>query len=84
MISYIRDALKRLHHTCPQKTQDKPYPHVKLTYVIKSQCATNEDDSPVLSPANKKFIQKVTGTFVYYAGAIDDTILLALGSIATQ
>ena len=26
MLSYIREALKRFHHTCPQKPQDRPYP----------------------------------------------------------
>ena len=53
-------------------------------YGAKSQYTTDKDDSPVFSSAEKKLIQEVTGTFLYYARAIDDTMLLALGSIATQ
>ena len=57
MLSYVRDDLKCFHHTCPRKLQDQPYPHVKLTYGAKEQYATNEYDSPMLSPVNKKFNQ---------------------------
>ena len=84
MISYVRYALKRFHHTYPQKPQDQTYPHVKPMYGSKAQYATNKNDPPMLSPANKKFIQDVTGTFLYYAGAIDSIILPALGYIATK
>ena len=52
MLYYVRYSLKRFHHTCPQKPQDQPYPHVKPTYGAKSQYATNKDHSPMLSPAN--------------------------------
>ena len=32
----------------------------------------------------KSFVQEVTGTFLYYTGAVDATMLTALGSIETQ
>ena len=48
------------------------------------QYAASEDESPAVSPEKKKIIQEVTGTFLYYARAIDATMLPALGSIATQ
>ena len=35
-------------------------------------------------PAGKNFIQEVTRKFLYYARAIDSTIIPALGSITTQ
>ena len=40
--------------------------------------------SPPLSKVDKKIVQEVTGTFLYYAPAFDSTMLRALGSIATQ
>ena len=41
-------------------------------------------NSQLLSPADKTFIQEVTGTFLYYACNIDATMLPALGLLATQ
>ena len=40
--------------------------------------------SPPLSKEDKKYVQEVVGTFLYYAGCVDSTMLTALGSIATQ
>lgn len=39
---------------------------------------------PLLNKTPKKFIQEVTGTFLFYARAVDTTILIALGSLATE
>ena len=38
----------------------------------------------MLSPANNKFVQEVTGTFLNYDRAIDTTMLPPIVSIATQ
>ncbi len=40
--------------------------------------------SPPLSKEDKKYVQEVVGTFLYYAQCVDSTMLTALGSIATQ
>jgi len=37
-----------------------------------------------LSKEDKTFIQEVIGVFLYYARAVDCTMLAALGSLATQ
>ena len=60
------------------------YPHAKITYGYKAQYATAEDNSQLLAPADKIFIQELTGTFLYYARAIDATMLPALGLLANQ
>ena len=84
MLDYVTDALKRFHHARPRKAQDQPHAHLKTIYGAKKQYAPDDDDSPPLSKADKKFVQEVTGTFLYYARAVDLTMLTALGSIATQ
>ena len=84
MVLYVQDALTRLHHSRLHKPQHQPYPHAKITYGGKAQYATAEENYQLLSPADKKFIQEVTGTFLYYARAIDATILPELGSLETQ
>ena len=57
MLSYVKDALTRFHHSRPKKPQHQTHPHAKITYRDKAQYATAEDNSQLLSPAEKKFIQ---------------------------
>ena len=41
------------------------------------------DNSPNLPPALIKYIQQVTGKFLYYARAIDNTMIHAINDIAS-
>ena len=84
MLSYVQDALTRFHQSRPHKPQQQPYPHAKITYGNKAQYATAEDNSQLLSPTDKKFIQEVTAMFLFYPHAIDATMLPALGLLSTQ
>ena len=84
MPEYIQDALTRFHHSKPMKPQDQPHPHIPPKYGAKQQFAEDDDGSPPLDKAGKKFIQEVVGTLLYYSRAVDCTMLAALGSIATQ
>ena len=84
MLSYVQGVLTSFHHSRPNKPQHQPYPQVKVTYGEKAQYATADDNSQPLSPIGKKIIQEVTGTFLYYARAIDAIMLPALDSLETQ
>jgi hypothetical protein len=53
-------------------------------YSATKQYAEAIDTSPPLSKEEKKYVQEVVGTFLYYAQCVDSTMLTALGSIATQ
>jgi hypothetical protein len=46
------------------------------------QYAKNNDATKLLSKEEKKYIQQVLGTFLYYGQAVDSTMLTALSSIA--
>ena len=48
------------------------------------QYAKGADDSPLLVKADKKFVQQVTGVFLFYARAVDSTMLTALSAIASE
>ena len=48
------------------------------------QFAETEDNSPLLNKPDKTFIKEVIGIFLYYACAVDCTMLPALKSLATQ
>jgi hypothetical protein len=48
------------------------------------QYTEDTDTSALLPKEDKKFIQEVIGTFLYYVQCVNSTMLAALGSIATQ
>eukprot|EP00804_Cyclotella_cryptica_P004492 CCRYP_017634-RA/>CCRYP_017634-RA protein AED:0.15 eAED:0.15 QI:0/0/0/1/1/1/2/0/934 len=84
MPGYCKKAGHRFHHPVPSKPQHQPYPHTPRTYGAKQQFVDTADDSALLSNTDKTFIQEVIGVFLYYARAVDCTMLPALGSLATQ
>ena len=84
MPQYVSKALKHFKHQVPNKPQNQPYPHVLLKYGAKVQYAAAMDDSPKLDKKGKKFIQEVIGTFLFYAHAINSTMLTALSEIASE
>ena len=62
--------------------QHQPYPHITPIYGAKAQYVEAEDLSPPLSISDKKNIQELTGTFMYYAQAVNPNTMTALGSIS--
>ena len=84
MLDYIPEALARFQHKAPRTPQYQPYPHVKPTYGATKQYAEENDVSEPASMAEKKYIQEVIGTFLYYARCVDATMLPGLGLLSTQ
>jgi hypothetical protein len=84
MLNYVPEAFIRFQRAPRTKPQHQPYPHIKPTYGATKQYAETIDTSPPLSNEDKKYVQKVVGTFLYYARCIDSTMFTALGSIAIQ
>ena len=84
MLKYVPQALTRFKHRAPKKPQHQPHPHVKPKYGATKQYTPGADTSPLLSKEDKKYVQEVVGTFLYYARAVDCTMLPALSTIATQ
>jgi hypothetical protein len=81
---YVDAALKRFKHAKPTKPQNQPYPHNPKQYGSKAQYAETTDNTPLLNKDDKRFIQEVTGTFLFYARAVDATMLTALSSLAAE
>ena len=84
MPNYILKILKRLCHPTPSTPQYSPHEHFPVIFGGKGtrQYATAPDLSPPLpSPT---YIQQVVGSLLYYARALDNTILPALNDISTQ
>ena len=86
MPDYVSNALKRLQHTIKVYPQYSPHQHNSIKYSTQQerQYAMKEDTSPHLLPTEIKHVRSIVGTFLYYARAIDCTMLPALAQIAQQ
>ena len=83
MPGYCSEALTRFRHEAT-KILDQPNQHAVPVYEANIQYAKEANKSALLNPVDKTFIQQVTGTFLYYARAVDATMLLALSAIASD
>ena len=84
MPNYIPDSLKRFKRKKPKKWQGSPHQHTVPNYDAKQQFTKAESNEPVLGKETKKYIQQVLGTFLYYAHAVDPTMLVALSAITSE
>jgi hypothetical protein len=84
MLDYVPEALARFQHKPPRTPQHQAYPHIKPTYGATAQYTNDVNTTPLSDKEGKKYIQEVIGTFLYYARCVDSTMLMALGSLATQ
>jgi hypothetical protein len=84
MPGYIERALSRFQHSKPGKPQDNPYKYLQPEYGARVQYAPDADVSPLLDAAGKKRVQEILGTLLYYARAVDPTMLVTISSLSTQ
>ncbi len=76
--------LPKYGHVAPLKPQHCPYLPNPINYGKDNQAPSPLDDSPLLDEAGKKHVQQIVGSFLYYARAVDLTILMALSEISSQ
>ena len=84
MPGYIERALARFDHPKPKKPQDNPFKYIPPEYGAKIQYAPDEDQSEPLDEKGKKRIQEILGTLLYYARAVDPTILVTISHLSSQ
>jgi hypothetical protein len=84
MSKYVMKQLTHYSHPVPLKPQHCPFTPNPVTYGKNNQAPNPTNNSPLLDNAGKKRIQQVVGSFLYYARAVNPTILMALSNIATQ
>ena len=82
MPGYVKRALLRFQHPNPSRPEHAPHAWNKPDY--SSQPPTVEIDlSAPLDKAGIKRLQEIVGTFLFYARAIDNTMLVALNEIGS-
>ena len=81
----IPDILKKLNHPSPSKPQHSPHKHIPILYGQKGSRQWIEEEKSIPLPTNKiKQIQSIIGSLLYYARALDNTMLPALNEIAAS
>jgi hypothetical protein len=84
MPGYISAAQHKFQHPTPKRPQDSPHVWNQPVYGSKIQYTPDADTSPRLEGPAITRIQKIIGTLLFYGIAVDPTLLVALGSIASE
>jgi hypothetical protein len=83
MLGYVSNVLCRFQHDAPKHPEHTPSRYVTPVYRAKTQYATT-NETPPLTAQKCVTIQKVTGYVLYYARAVDPTVLMQLNNISTE
>ena len=84
MPGYIARALQRFQHPTPPVPEHSPHPWQRPTYGATTQYAPPPDTSASIAAPDKLRLQEVLGTLLYYARALDSTLLTAISELATE
>jgi hypothetical protein len=83
MLGYVSNILSKFQHDAPYHPQHSPSRYVTPVYGARTQYAT-KDETPPLTAKQCLTIQKFTASVLYYARAVDPTVLMPLNDIATE
>ena len=83
MPAYFPTALHIFQHKPPDCAQYAPYPWNKTIHGKQIWLSTQKRSPPHLNPAYTNCVQSINGKNMYYALAVDSTILPAINNIFT-
>jgi hypothetical protein len=83
MPGYVSNVLNKFQHDAPKHPQHTSSKYVMPVYGAKTQYAT-KDETPPLTAKQCLTIQKGTGSVLYYARAVDPTVLMPINDIAAE
>lgn len=84
MPNYVRKALERFNVEVANHVTDSPLRYTPPSYGSGKQQYVKEDTSLPLSAEETKRIQQIVGVFLFYARAIDSTMLMPNNRFASQ
>ena len=84
MPGYIRKKLQEYMHSIPRRIQHCPYSPEPNRFGAGAQAPLVPDDTAMLDAKGIKRVQQIVGSILYYARAVDMTVLMALSSIAVE
>ena len=86
MPGYVSKLLKRLNYSPKILPQTSPHEHSPIRYTKKGeqQLATSPDPTPLLPPPERRRLQSIVGSLLYYGRALEYPILPALNDISRE
>jgi hypothetical protein len=84
MPGYIKAALHKYQHAAPARPEHAPHMWNPPIYGAKTQYVEDETTSPALSDKDVNKLQQFTGTLLYYARAVDPTLILPINVLASK
>jgi hypothetical protein len=83
MPNYVQQALADLQYVPTDRVVNSPIVYIAPVYSSAPQLE-NPDVSPLATSAQRHYLQRVVGKFLYYAMAIDGTMLYAIKVLSQQ
>ena len=83
MPGYIEKLLQRFLHPIPKKPKHQPHCHVQPQYITKVQLTQPGDKTPLLKHENINKLHQIIGAVLYYARAVDGTLMTILNELAS-
>ncbi len=84
MPGYIKKKMQKYNHALPRRMQTCPYSPEPPKNVADAQTPLAVDSSPLLDTKGLKQVQNIVGSILYYARAVDMTVLMVLSAIAVE
>jgi hypothetical protein len=84
MPGYIKKQLQEYNHVQSKRTQTCPHLPAPKQFETEAQAPVPTDISPCLNKEGIRHVQPIVGSILYYACAVNMTILMALSTIASE
>jgi hypothetical protein len=84
MPGYIKAALHKYQHPAPARPEHAPHTWNPPIYGAKTQFVNENTPSPALSDKNVNKLQQLPGRLLYYARAVDQTLIMPINVLASE
>jgi hypothetical protein len=81
---FLKSALHKYQHPAPARPEHAPHMWNAPIYGAKTQFMNDKTSSPALSDKDVKKLQQLTGTLLYYARAVDPTLIMPINVLASE
>jgi hypothetical protein len=84
MPGYIKAYLHKYQHPSPTRPEHAPHQWNMPVYGAKTQYVQDTQDSPALLPKDVTCLQQLGGTLLYYARAVEPTLIMLVNVLDSE